>query len=172
MERLGFYLQSIAKEKGAGPVAFPILDPQEYVVTVVPRDDEGFVPALRQRIETLYPGSRIAVARFPEGKSGDKLRLLMAELLEAAGQPAPTRGQTNIELYSCVPLVLWQAADFLIVGNAHLLNLHCLHYLRRDKGMVPAILVGRSKRLLTTIEKDEMILRRSLFLDADEIQRG
>lgn len=172
MGDLGIYLQLIAKQEGAGPVAFPVLDPQEYIVTVVPRHNEGFVPALRQRIRALYPASRIVVARFLEGKKGDKLRLLMAELLEAVGQPAPTRGQTTIELYNRVPLVLWQAADFMILDNAHLLNLHCFHYLRRDKGMVPTILVGRSERLLETLDTDTTILRRSMFLDADEFQRG
>ena len=165
MEDLQNLLHFIAKGEGEQPGRLWPMEPQEYIVTVASPDDEHVIPALRRRIESLYPGARILVARFPEGRTGDKLRVLAITLLEAAGQPTPTRGQSTYELCNRVQLVLWQQADFLILDNAHLLNLYCLHFLRRDKGIIPAILIGRSQRLLTTIRKDEMILRRSMFLE-------
>ncbi len=165
MEDLENMLYLIAKEKDEQRGRLWPMEPQQYIVTVAPPDDESVIPALCQKIEALYPGSRVLVARFPEGRTGDKLRLLTIALLEAAGQPTPTRGQSTYELSNRAKLVLWQQADFLIVDNAHLLNLQVLHFLRRDQGTVPAILVARNRRLLTTIRKDEMISGRSLFLE-------
>jgi hypothetical protein len=165
VEDLQNMLYWIAKEKGEQRGRLWPMEPQQYIVTVAPPDDESVIPALQQKIEGLSPGSPVLVARFPGGRSGDKLRLLTITLLEAARQPTPTRGQSTYELSNRAKLVLWQQADFLIMDNAHLLNLHCLHFLRRDQGTVPAILVGRNKRLLITIRKDEMISRRSLFLE-------
>ena len=48
-----------------------------------------------QRIEALYPGARVVVARLPKGKRGDKLRLLLAALLQAIGQPPPRESVVN-----------------------------------------------------------------------------
>jgi hypothetical protein len=61
-----------------------------------------------------------------------------------------------------VSLIMVQKTDFLIVDNAEYLNPPCLHFLRRDRGMVPALLVGRNKRFFQTLASDPTLNRRAL----------
>lgn len=140
------------------------VDPQEFGVTLIAPDDEDFIPAIQAAITAHFPKARVCLASFPAGKKGDKLRLLLGALLTALGHPAPTRGEPTDALMLKVPLVMIQETDFLIVDKAEYLNHPCLHFLRRDRGMVPAILVGRHRRFFETLAKDPMLDRRALVV--------
>lgn len=142
------------------------VDPQEFGVTLIAPDDKDFIPAIRAAITTHYPTARVCLASFPAGKKGDKLRLLLGTLLAAVGHPAPTRGEPTDALMLKVPLVMIQETDFLIVDKAEYLNHPCLHFLRRDRGMVPALLIGRHQRFFETLAKDPMLNRRAVVVDS------
>jgi hypothetical protein len=142
------------------------VDPQEFGVTVIAPDDEEFIPAIQAAITTHYPQARVCIATFPADKKGDKLRLLLAALLTAVGRPAPTRGEPTDDLMLKVPLVMVQETDFLIVDRAEYLNHPCLHFLRRDRGMAPALLVGRHRRFFETLAKDPTLNRRAVVVDS------
>jgi hypothetical protein len=142
------------------------VDPQEFGVTLIAPDDKDFIPAIHATITTHYPTARVCIASFPVGKQGDKLRLLLGALLTAVGHSAPTRGESMDELMLKVPLVMIQETDFLIVDKAEYLNHPCLHFLRRDRGMVPALLVGRHRRFFETLAKDPMLNRRAVVVDS------
>lgn len=142
------------------------VDPQEFGVTLIAPDDEDFIPAIQAAITAHYPTARVCIATFPTCKKGDKLRLLLSALLTALGYPAPTRGEPTDELMLKVPLVMIQETDFLIVDKAEYLNHPCLHFLRRDRGMVPALLVGRHRRFFETLAKDPVLDRRAVVVDS------
>lgn len=142
------------------------VDPQEFGVTLIAPDDKDFIPAMQAAITTHFPKARVCLATFPAGKKGDKLRLFLGALLIALDHPAPTRGEPTDEIMLKVPLVMIQETDFLIVDKAEYLNQPCLHFLRRDRGMVPALLVGRHRRFFETLAKDPMLDRRAVVVDS------
>lgn len=147
------------------------VDPQEFGVTLITPNDEDFIPTIQAAITAHYPKARVCIATFPKGGKGDKLRLLLSALLNAVGRPVPTREQPTDELILKVPLVMFQATDFLIVDNAEYLNPPCLNFLRRDRGMVPVLLVGRNKRFFQTLASDPTLNRRALVVDSPILGR-
>ncbi len=143
-----------------------MIDPQEFGVALIDPHDQDFIPAVQAAITARSPRARTCVAVFPQGGQGDKVRLLLGALLKAVGRPAPTREQPTDDVLLQVLLILEQATDFLIVDNAEYLNSACLHFLRRDRGMAPAILVGRHRRFLQTLARDPSLNRRALVVDS------
>ena len=161
-------LQRIEK-RAAGPQGQLnpfMIDPQEFGVTLIDPHDRDYIPAIQAVITARHPQARICLAIFPQGVKGDKVRLLLGALFKAVGHPAPTRHQPTDELMLQVLLILEQEIDFLIVDNAEYLNQACLHFLRRDRGMAPAILVGRHQRFFQMLARDPTLNRRALVVDS------
>ena len=139
-------------------------DSQEYLVALAERDDKDFVLQLIAAVRRVRPGARLCLVTYPLDMAGTPFRLLLGAMAAALGLPPLTRQDRTGSLAMGLPLKLQRAYDVLIVDNADAIDEVGLNFLRRDQGICPAILVGRSHLLLDHLKKDEMLMGRSLLL--------
>ena len=145
---------------------------QQHGVVIVPRDDAGIVNKIRQAVRQVDSDKTILVAVIPEIKGRNRSRVLAGALLEAAGQDWPRRGRpTEVLTAITVPQEVFKVADVIIIDHAERLGEQELHYLKRssdrsDKPVV--ILVGRSEKLITRLQRDFSLARRTTSLQDED----
>jgi hypothetical protein len=129
---------------------------------VHPGDD---LSDLKEAIQEVHPSARVleVTAPEPEDLKNNPLPFLNS-LLDAVH--APTASPENIDqIASVVPSWLCQAADFIIIYHAEMLGVESLHWMRRDKGMPPVILIAYDERILGTLQKDLALIRYAYFFN-------
>ena len=126
-----------------------------------PEDDLSDLDAA---IQEIRPGARVLSLSAPEAHAGEGQLLFLNQLLDAAHAPM-TLAENFDQAIVSLPSRICQAADFLIVYHAERLGTECLHWMRRDKGMPPVILIAYDERILGTLQKDLALIRYAYFFN-------
>ncbi len=134
-----------------------------FTLAMVHADDD--LSDLQAAIQEVRPGARVleVIAPVSEDPRNQHLEFVNC-LLGSIQSPAAT--PENLEVRSKeLPSCIRQAADFLIVYHAERLGTESLHFVRRDKGMPPAILIAYGEQILGTLQKDLALIRYAYFFN-------
>lgn len=122
--------------------------------------DATSVRQMTAQADVLFPTRRVLYLAVP---ASCKARRLLAILADALDLSPLQHGESGQEAQGRIARAYRNTVGLLVIGQAHHLDTHGLHMLRRDNGMCPVILAG-DDRLLRTLDRDEYLLSRTQYL--------